>query len=196
MDFYNLSSAPASRKSMQALTKTGVHNSSIKLQDCTVYSRVGFRGLGAESFLTANGFPIPTQPNQSLLYKEDIVVLRLSKLEFWVVDTTNTHHELIEMLEVASKNLANVYRLYCQHSHAFFLLTGEETASMFSKLCSVDLRSYVFPSGSIAQTSVARTNAIVARQSKGGKEYILLMSDLASAQYLWEAVVDACAEYI
>ncbi|RCW99615.1 sarcosine oxidase subunit gamma [Marinomonas foliarum] len=196
MESFNLSSVPSLRKNMLDLTHSGLSNASIKSQDCTVHSRVGFRGMGVENFLTSQGLPIPSEPNQSLLFDESLVVLRLSKSEFWLVDIENTHHELIETLELGAKGLDDVYRLFCQHSHACFLFKGEQTATMFSKVCGVDLRRSVFPIGSIAQTSVARTNAIVTRQEGKGKEYFLLLSDLASSQYLWEALADAASEFV
>ena len=193
---YNLSAAQTLRKSMLKIDATSLINSTISMQDCTVYSRVGFRGLGTESFLMSQGFPIPSQPNQSLRNEEGIAVLRLSNTEFWLLDTNNTHHEKIELLELAAQGLNDVYRLFCQHSHACFVITGEKTSSMFSKVCGVDLRDSVFPIGSIAQTSVARINAIVTRQVEDGREYFLLCADLASAQYLWEALADAAAEFV
>ncbi|RBO84153.1 sarcosine oxidase subunit gamma [Marinomonas aquiplantarum] len=195
MESFSLSAVPNLRKSRIDLSDTGSSTSSIRYQDCTVNSRVGFRGQGAASFLTSQGLPIPSQANQSLLFEDSLVVLRLSKTEFWLVDIENTYHELIEKLELSSEPLEDVYRLFCQHSHACFLFSGEQTASMFSKVCGVDLRGDVFPVGSIAQTSVARVNAIVARQEGKGKEYYLLLSDLASSQYLWEALLDAGSEF-
>jgi sarcosine oxidase subunit gamma len=152
--------------------------------------------MGAETFLASQGLPIPSEPNQSLLFEESLVVMRLSKSEFWLVDIENTHHELIEKLELGAKGLDDVYRLFCQHSHACFLFKGEQTAAMFSKVCGVDLSDGVFPVGSIAQTSVARTNAIVTRQDEKGEEYLLLLSDLASSQYLWDALADAASEFV
>ncbi|MCZ2720114.1 sarcosine oxidase subunit gamma [Marinomonas sp. 15G1-11] len=198
MDFYNLSSAKSSRSSLLSLNKVDRSHSKLEVQDCTVYSRVGFRGVGAEAFLESNGLPIPKLPNQSLSYKNGLIILRLSKSEFWVVDTANKHHALIEALELSSKEAINVYRLYCQHSHGCFLITGDAdlTVKMFSKVCSVDLSQGVFALGSIAQTSVARTNAIVTKQSMDGVVFTLLLADVASTQYLWEAIEDAASEFV
>jgi len=66
---------------------------------------------------------------------------------------------------------------------------------MFAKICGVDLSEGAFSVTSIAQTSVARTNAIVVRQDKNGEEVFLLLSDLASSQYLWDAISDASSEF-
>ena len=194
MSYFNLSAASTSRKSMVNLYTVEAVNSNITLQDCTVYSRVGFRGTGVEPFLTSKGVPIPARPNQSVA-DGGLLVLRLSQSEFWVVDINNTQNQKIESLELASQGLSNVYRLFCQHSHACFSVLGKDTAEMFSKLCSVDLREPSFVLGNIAQTSVARVNTVVVKQNINEKEGLFIFADLASAQYLWEALVDAAAEF-
>ncbi|MCB5160739.1 sarcosine oxidase subunit gamma family protein [Marinomonas algarum] len=198
MDLFNLSAAPDLRKSMLDLasTKAKATRSSIKMQDCTVFSRAGFRGTGAEAFLASHGIAIPTKPNESLSCQASLVVLRLSRSEFWIISTDNSEHAKIEALEVAAMGVENVYPLYCQHSHACFMLTGAETENMFSKVCGVDLRNNVFPVGAVAQTSVARTGAIVTKQTHAQGDYFLLFADIASVQYLWEALTDAAAEFV
>jgi len=195
MDFYNLSSANKLRRSMLNVEQSNLLNSSIKLQDGTAFSRVGFRGQGVERFLVDQGLAVPSAPNQSVLSDTGLVILRLSKTEFWILDIDNAQDEIIEALELASKGLSQVYRLYCQHSHAFFVLAGKDLSNMFAKICGVDLSEGAFSVTSIAQTSVARTNAIVVRQDKNGEEVFLLLSDLASSQYLWDAIVDASKEF-
>ncbi|NFV82197.1 hypothetical protein [Magnetospirillum aberrantis] len=62
---------------------------------------------------------------------------------------------------------------------------------MLAKMCGVDLRRHVFADGAVAQTSVARLNAILIRQG----DAVHLLADSASAEYLWDCVVDAMAEY-
>jgi len=195
MDFYNLSSANTLRRSMLDVEQSKLLSSRIKLQDGTIFSRVGFRGQGVEGFLVDQGLPVPSVPNQSETSDTGLVILRLSMTEFWILDIDNTQHEKIDALELASKDLSKVYRLYCQHSHAFFVLAGKDLSNMFAKICGVDLSERAFSVASIAQTSVARTNAIVVRQEKNGEEAFLLLSDLASSQYLWDAIVDASKEF-
>ncbi|MBR7888400.1 sarcosine oxidase subunit gamma [Marinomonas sp. A79] len=195
MGFYNLSSAPELRKSMLNLDTTASIHSSISMKDCSVFSRVGFRGIGAEAFLNANKVPVPAKPNQSLSFQEGLVVLRLSKSEFWLMSTNNQNHEFIAALEAAAQGVENLYRLYCQHSHACFLIEGQDTGTMFAKVCGVDLSAQTFNVGDVVQTSVARISAIVTKQTQDDSDYILLFADIASVQYLWEALTDASAEF-
>lgn len=195
MTFYNLSAAQALRQSMLKVDVSNEPSPRIKMYDGTVFSRVGFRGKGVEAFLVAQGLTVPIRPNQSVLSESGAVILRLSNTEFWIVDADNTQHQLIAALELASQNVSDVYRLYCQHSHSAFLIKGTDTSTMFAKICGVDLRDNTFAVASIAQTSVARTNTIVVRQVIKDEEVFMLFSDLASSQYLWDAIADACAEF-
>ena len=80
-------------------------------------------------------------------------------------------------------------------SHAWFLLTGAEAAALFAKLCAVDLRPAKFAHLSVAQTSVARLSAIVIRDDQGGTPAYHLLADSASAEYLWDVLLDAMAEF-
>ncbi|MEL0612584.1 sarcosine oxidase subunit gamma [Marinomonas arenicola] len=200
MTFFNLSSAPSLRRSSVDSNNIWPAQSSIKSENQTVFSRTGFRGVGAESFLISHGLTVPSEPNQSILFNNSLVILRLSKTEFWLVCTDSSQHEFVETLELASQEVSDVYRLFCQHSHACFAFKGEQTATMFSKVCGVDLSHEGFPIGGVAQTSVARVNAIVTRQYLKGEaskeeECFIVLSDLASAPYLWSALADAANEF-
>jgi sarcosine oxidase subunit gamma len=196
MEFYNLSSAYELRQSMLKADANESSASGIKMSDCTVFSRVGFRGKGVEAFLVTQGLPVPAKPNQSVVSESGVIVLRLSNTEFWIIDADNTQHTLIKTLELASQNMVGVYRLYCQHSHSSFLIKGADISTMFAKICGVDLSDDVFPIGNIAQTSVARTSTIVVRQMLKGETVFIMFSDLAGSQYLWDAIADASAEFI
>ncbi|MBT5416062.1 MAG: sarcosine oxidase, partial [Rhodospirillaceae bacterium] len=76
-----------------------------------------------------------------------------------------------------------------------FAVTGAQGAAMFAKLCAVDLRPRAFPDLAIAQTSVARMNAILCRRDRGGVLAYELLGDWASAEYLWACLLDAMVEF-
>jgi sarcosine oxidase subunit gamma len=129
------------------------------------------------------------------MMEQGLCILRLSYSEFWIVDISNTNQDFIQDLELASEGLSDVYRLYCQYSHGVFSINGTSIREMFSKVCGVDLSLSVFQSGSIAQTSVARVNSIVVCMNAGESDSFLLLSDIASAAYLWDAIRDAAEEF-
>ncbi|CAM3534754.1 Sarcosine oxidase, gamma subunit family [Vibrio aerogenes CECT 7868] len=192
MEYFNLSAAPELRKSL--IAETSPVNGAINCQDVTTYSRVGIRGEQAGAFLAEQNLPVPSQPNQAAR-ADDLIVLRLSQKEFWVIDLSHTNHSVLANLELLVLNTKGLYRLYCQHSHMMMLINGLSVHRMFAKVCGVDLSEKVFPAGAIAQTSVARTNAVVVRLASGDQEQFLLLADISSAQYLWEAIADAAMEF-
>lgn len=64
-----------------------------------------------------------------------------------------------------------------------------------AKLCAVDLSAEAFAAGQIAQTSVARINAVVMNVSDAQARKFNLLCDRASALYLWNVLLDAIAEF-
>jgi len=196
MTAFLITSTPELRKT-PVLSNLGEQNSQVTIQDKTVSSRIGFRGPGAEAFLVSQDIMTPEQPNQALRMASGLLVMRLSKTEFWLLDLTDQHTQMFVNLELKALKQEQVYRLYCQHSHSMFQVTGDATAQMFAKLCGVDLSHAVFTTGCIAQTSVARVNAIVVNVSLSdtqSNEYLLL-SDVSSSQHLWDALLDAAQEF-
>lgn len=195
-EFIVSESAESRQSQIFSLLPSG-YQSTIQLQDSTTKSRVGFRGVGVEAFLTSQGIELPSAPNQAVLSSAGFWVLRLSKTEFWLVDLTDELANNILVLEQQAQGLADVYRLYCQHSHGMFEMSGKSASKMFAKVCGVDLSHGMFSAGCIAQTSVARVNAIVVNVSvsKDESDQYLLLSDVSSSQHLWDALIDAAQEF-
>lgn len=195
MSYFNLSAVPDLRRSMVSDSST-ISDTGIQMKDLSVQSRVGFRGKGALNFLKENGFSTPDKPNQAKMTEQGVCILRLSNTEFWLIDMSNDNHELIQNVELASDGVADVYCLYCQHSHGAFVISGASIANMFAKVCAVDLSINSFAEGAIAQTSVARVNAIIVRMEGDKNNAFLVLSDSATAEYLWHSLADAASEFI
>ena len=66
---------------------------------------------------------------------------------------------------------------------------------MFAKLCGVDLRHSRFNNHAVAQTSVARINAIVIRDDICDVLCYHILGDVASAESMWSYVTDAMTEF-
>lgn len=168
---------------------------SASLLDLSVVSRTGFRGINAEQHLQNAGLPVPSKPNQNLSGNNGELVLRLSQKEFWVLDGPTNQSDSIDKLNQYKLPSADCYPLFCQDSHAWFMLVGPHLSDIMAKLCGVDLRSDVFPLGTIAQTSVARVNAIIVSHEVNSVPAFSLLSDSASSEYLWDALLDAMQEF-
>jgi sarcosine oxidase subunit gamma len=80
-------------------------------------------------------------------------------------------------------------------THAWLAVTGAHAATMFAKICGVDLRPRAFPQGRVAQTSIARLNGVIVRDDRGGVPLFHLLADCAAAEYLWDCLLDAMAEF-
>ena len=87
------------------------------------------------------------------------------------------------------------YRVARDETSCWLQLTGAHAAPMLAKVCAVDLRPQVFAPGAIAQTNVARLNVIVIRGDIGPVPAFDVITDVASAVYLWGALLDAMAEH-
>jgi sarcosine oxidase subunit gamma len=163
------------------------------LIDFSLVPRMGYRGTNAEQYLRSMNFPIPEKANQCLMSEQGEWVLRLSQKEFWLL--SQPQENINSTLLGSTLPDRECYSLYCQNSHAWFALTGKHCPDILAKICSVDLRASHFPVGAVVQTSVARVNAIIVHHVISGEQVFSILSDSASATYLWNALLDAMAEY-
>lgn len=165
------------------------------LMDLTPLTRTGFRGAQAAAHLAASGFPLAEQPNQASVTGAGELVLRLSQREFWVLGSLQDMGERITGLVAAACPDSGCYPLFCQDSHGWFTLTGDAGSAVMAKLCAVDMRDEFFPPLSIAQTSVARINAIVVKHSINGVPTFSLLFDSGYVSYMWDVLLDAMQEF-
>ena len=165
----------------------------ISIKDYTNKRRWGFRGKDAATALRAEDWSLPDAPNQVVSANEQTLVMALSQREFWFLDPRT------EALPKDAKDDAftdGMYPLFCQNSHAWFVVNGDQTSEMMAKLCGVDLSSDAFKVGDVAQTQMALISCIVARHELDGEDVFSLLVDQSYAEYALEALLDARAEYL
>lgn len=162
----------------------------LAMADFSLKPRTGFKGSGAASWLAQQGLALPDDPNQACLDAQGRMVARLSWGEFLLLGDFAT-------LEKAwsYESASMCFPLPRRDSHAWIVVSGEAAPKMMAKICGIDLRPQVFPQGAIAQTSVARLNAIVIADRIGGRTGFHLLSDGSTSQYLWDCLVDAMLEF-
>lgn len=166
----------------------------VVLTDLSPFARTGFKGADTPGWLARQGLILPDVPNRAVVQADGSVLARLSAGEFLLLGRPGAEPGLVERLDAAwswADGAGLCFPLPRQDTHAWFHLRGAKVPEMMSKLCGVDLRRHVFVDGAVAQTSVARLNAIVVRH---GDDFHLL-ADSASAEYLWGCVTDAMAEF-
>lgn len=163
--------------------------------DLSTLQRHGITGSGAANWLQKQSFRVPTSANESTEQANGDCLARLSDTEFLLLA-----NPLVAGRESAAGPWVDIaethaYGLPRRDSHCWFAITGSRAAEMFSTICGVDLRAHKFSVGAVAQTSVARVNAIVLQQLLGTAPCFYLLSDAAFAEYLWDCVLDSMHEF-
>ena len=165
------------------------------LLDLSATFRTGVRGRAASQWLTQQQLPLPAQANQSVTTAEGELILRLGNSEFWILGNPLRENAALAQQLRNAPATTGCYPLSCQHSHSWFVLSGECRSAVMAKLCGVDMREPVFGSGALAMTSVARVSAIVVSHELQGVPVFSILSDCTSATYLWQALLDALQEF-
>ncbi|MBM7045509.1 sarcosine oxidase subunit gamma [Rhizobium lusitanum] len=173
----------------------------VVIHDLTPIGRTGFKGVGTGEWLASKLSVLPERPNRAVTLSDGTVVARLGKEEYLVLDGRASSSGVAAELEAswaaesASGAVRMGYPLPRADSHSWLFLEGVRVRDMMSKICGVDLRDASFPQGETAQTIVARIGAVIIREIGGAPEGLHLLTDFASADYLWEVLEDASAEY-
>ncbi|WFF40157.1 sarcosine oxidase [Salinicola endophyticus] len=166
------------------------------LADLSALPRFGLRGAQAAAALAERGYRLPDEPNRCRIQDDGSRLARLSSTEYLLLGSLADAGQRVSMTAQDWATLTpGCYPLPRQDSHAWLVLTGASTARVMAKLCGVDLDAPAFPAGHIAQTSVARVDAIVIRDALGELPCLHLLVDSASAAYLWPALLDAMQEF-
>ena len=165
------------------------------LCDLTPVIRTGWRGKTVAEHLQSLGYPVPENPNQALTKDSGETLVRLSRTEFWVLGSLQDMGTAVTEAARQPSLGSDCYPLFCQDSHAWLMLSGDHCAGVMAKLCGVDMRAQSFPPGSVAQTSVARINAIVVHHQVAGTDVFSLLFDAGYHAYLWDVLQDAMAEF-
>ncbi|MGH6933310.1 MAG: hypothetical protein ACREEE_12860 [Dongiaceae bacterium] len=171
------------------------------LADLSVLPRTGFKGAGTVEWLTAQGLTIGADSNQAYRQAGGELALRLAPTEIFLIDDLAASGDLIKRLNEswswgADKPRTLIgYPMPRAESHGWLAVTGEQSATMFAKICGVDLRPHRFPNGKIAQTSLAKMSGIILRADLGSTLCYYVLADSASTEYLWGCLVDAMAEF-
>ena len=167
------------------------------IADLSPLPRTGFKGPDTPDWLKAQGVDIPGTPNRAVKQNDGMVIGALSWDEHLILSSLSGDNGLCVKLN-GNWRIDDGKRCYIMpraDSHAWFALTGARAPEMFAKVCGVDLRPKKFENGAIAQTSLARLNAVIIRNDLGSTLTFFVLADSASAEYLWACLLDAMAEF-
>lgn len=162
----------------------------VVLSDLSDRPRTGFKGTDTARWLSLQGLAFGEACNRAWLQPDGSLLARLAPGEFLLLGTDGA--ELVERLDAAWSWQANAglcFPLPRRDSHAWFRLSGPQTPEVLATLCGVDLRPHRFGEHAVAQTVVARLNAIIVRDGAA----LHLLADSAAAEYLHGCLTDAIA---
>jgi len=170
----------------------GAHE--LGLCDLTLSPRAGYKGWAAVEWARGCGLVIGDENNRAYRQPDGCRVARLADSEILILGDLGARPTTIARL-AGAEPIAGAYPVPRADTNCRFAICGVQAASMLAKLCGVDLRPHRFVQGDIAQTSVARLNTIIIRADRGEVLAFDLLTDFASASYMWGCVVDAMAEF-
>ncbi|HEY0218733.1 MAG TPA: hypothetical protein VGC26_03035 [Afipia sp.] len=167
------------------------------IADLSTLPRLGFKGRGTLPAMQARGFRLENKPNHAFRQDDGSLCLVLAASEVFLLSSPGGGNNRFAELESSWRIDDNekTYPMPRRHSHSWFALDGDATPELFSKLCAVDLRAHVFVDLAIAQTSVARLNAIVLRADTNGRPLYHLLADSAASSYMLACLKDAAEEF-
>jgi sarcosine oxidase, subunit gamma len=168
----------------------------LKLIDLSLVPRWGLKGRGVSAWLSRNRASLPSADNRAERQTDGSLIARLSPAEVLILAALDRQASLAEAIErIPAEGEDACYPVPRRDSHCWFVVMGEDAHKMFAKLCGVDLAPDRFADGQIAQTSVARLSSMVIRNDINDTVSFFLLADSASAEYLWDCLLDAMSEF-
>ncbi|MGI9414169.1 MAG: hypothetical protein ACR2PM_10895, partial [Hyphomicrobiales bacterium] len=166
------------------------------LADLSPLPRTGFKGRDAVAWLDTQGLKVGEASNRAYACGKGSLAARLAPGEVLLLGSRDGSDDLAAKLNAGWSDTGGLCVPVPRRDASFwFNITGEHAAAMFAKICGVDLRPKSFDMHAIAQTSVARTNAIIIRDDISGTPAYHMLGDSASAGYMWGCLLDAMAEF-
>ena len=169
------------------------------LIDLSPLPRIGFKGADTLAWARGRGLAIPEENNRAQMQADGSLITRLTNNEILIIENLKQPGSVCAALEQAclSDAPANCHPVPRGYSHAWLLVGGRDASAMFAKLCALNLHPDKFSNGNAAQVIVARISAIVIRGDidGGATPAFHLLTDNASADYLWRCLKDAAQEF-
>lgn len=123
------------------------------------------------------------------------LAIGVSPGEWLLLGVGGSAAELLEAIAalVAADGSSHVIDATCHR--VLFRLRGEAAPDLLAKVCAIDLGDRNMPNGAAFTSSVARAQTGVVRDDVEGTRAYLLHTEWSLGQYLWDALLDAGAEF-
>ena len=168
-------------------------SSALSLIDLSQLPRTGIKGKRLSPWIKSQRYEIGATSNRAYAQHDGVLIARLSPTELMLLSNPldPSPGAMLDLRE-------STYRCYAvrrQDSHYWFALTGARSPATFAKLCSLDLSPDYFADHAVAQTSVARTSAVIVRHDINGTLCYYLLGDSSTILYMWTCLTDAMCEF-
>lgn len=189
--------APHLRHGWEVTARVG--DAGLTLRDETPLAKIGVRAPsdGAARAALGTGFGRTVRSEDSAADATGgLLTVGSGPGEWLVLGAPGTGKALRERLEqtlAGSGEFVSVVDL--THGRALVRIRGGAARRLLAKLCGIDLDDSVTPDGAALRTSVARVVTDVIRDDSGGSPSYLLHCERSSGQHLFDALLDAGAEF-
>lgn len=180
-----------------AATVGGQGAPALTIADLSPLPRVGFKGPGTIEAMKKRGITVEPKPNRAFRQADGGLCLVLAPGEVFLLSDLAGNGARCDALAKSWRieDGERSYPLMRRDSHAWLTVAGGDAPAMFAKLCAVDLRPEKFLDLSVAQTSVAKMSAIIARADIGKHIAFHVLADSAAALYFCTCLLDAAREF-
>jgi heterotetrameric sarcosine oxidase gamma subunit len=168
----------------------------LRLTDCTPLAKVLVRA--SEGDATARHLGVPF--GRARRDEHGMLAVGQAPEEWLLVGAVGSEREIVQRMDSTAEaersggGLVTVVDLIT-HGRALLRLSGADAAKTFAKLCAINFSDAVTPNGAAFRSSVARIAVDVVRDDRSGERSYLLHCERSSGQYLWDAFMDAGAEF-
>lgn len=163
--------------------------SALRLADHSALAKVSVRASPRGRVATRIGVPFGSAARDD----RGSLVIGSGPGEWLLLGDIGTAVEIADRLDRDDDGLVSVVDI--THGRALLRLSGAAAVDLLSKVCAVDLAERTTPNGSAFRSSVAKLTTDVVRDDVGATPSYVLHCERSSGQYLFDALLDAGAEF-
>jgi heterotetrameric sarcosine oxidase gamma subunit len=162
----------------------------LKITDCTPLAKILVLAPTDGGLARALGVPFGRAARDT----HGTLVVGSGPGEWLLLSTPGTSAEVTGRLEqIQDEGLVSVFD--ATHGRALMRITGARAPDLLAKVCAIDLSEAVTPNGAAFRSTVAKLVTHVVRDDRDGEHSYLLHCERSSGQYLFDALLEAGAEY-
>jgi sarcosine oxidase, subunit alpha len=169
----------------------------VGLADISAHGKITVRGDLAYAVIAERWADVSIDPGEvSVVGSSNTLIANLTTDEFLILTVPGNEVEITNSFdkEISDQNVF-VTVLDRTSNLVGLALQGPKSLGLMAKLCPLPLYSEKFPNLHVAQTSFAKTRTTIIRRDRDGALAFELYADRSYGGYLWEAILDAGADF-